>query len=61
MNTPGGNTVSTAQLTVSLLCALARKIPAADMSIKEVLQYPRLIFLYLTIKQYGIYLQGKMG
>ena len=36
MNTPGGNTVSTAQLTVSLMCALARKIPAADMSIKEV-------------------------
>jgi phosphoglycerate dehydrogenase-like enzyme len=36
MNTPGGNTVSTAQLAVSLLCSLARNIPAADMSIKEV-------------------------
>lgn len=34
MNTPGGNTVSTAQLAVSLICSLARKIPAADMSIK---------------------------
>eukprot|EP00401_Gymnodinium_catenatum_P060411 CAMPEP_0117574972 /NCGR_PEP_ID=MMETSP0784-20121206/61939_1 /TAXON_ID=39447 /ORGANISM="" /LENGTH=52 /DNA_ID=CAMNT_0005373973 /DNA_START=1 /DNA_END=156 /DNA_ORIENTATION=+ len=35
MNTPGGNTVSTAQLALSLLCSLARKIPAADMSVKE--------------------------
>lgn len=34
MNTPGGNTVSTAQLALSLLAALARNIPAADMSIK---------------------------
>jgi phosphoglycerate dehydrogenase-like enzyme len=36
MNTPGGNTVSTAQLAVSLMCSLARKIPAADISIKSV-------------------------
>ena len=36
MNTPGGNTVSTAQLTLSLLASLARKIPQADMSVKEV-------------------------
>jgi len=35
MNTPGGNTVSTAQLALSLLCSLARNIPAADMSVKE--------------------------
>jgi len=34
MNTPGGNTVSTAQLALSLLCNMARQIPAADMSIK---------------------------
>jgi lactate dehydrogenase-like 2-hydroxyacid dehydrogenase len=36
MNTPGGNTVSTAQLAMSLLCSLARHIPAANMSIKAV-------------------------
>ena len=36
MNTPGGNTVSTAQLALSLLCSLARNIPASDMSVKEV-------------------------
>lgn len=35
MNTPGGNTVSTAQLAVSLIACLARKVPAADMSVKE--------------------------
>jgi phosphoglycerate dehydrogenase-like enzyme len=35
MNTPGGNTVSTAQLALSLLTSMARNIPAADISIKE--------------------------
>lgn len=35
MNTPGGNTVSTAQLALSLMASLARKVPAADMSVKE--------------------------
>jgi len=35
MNTPGGNTVSTAQLSISLMCALARHIPMADMSVKK--------------------------
>src|SRR5256714_6745521 len=32
MNTPGGNTVSTAEHTITLLMALARHIPAADSS-----------------------------
>src|SRR5262249_11904178 len=35
MNTPGGNTVSTAEHTISLLLALARHIPAADTSAKQ--------------------------
>lgn len=39
MNTPGGNTVSTAQLAMSLLCSMARNIPAADMSVKAVSVY----------------------
>ena len=34
MNTPGGNTVSTAEQTIALLMALARHIPAADASVK---------------------------
>ena len=35
MNTPGGNTVSTAELTFSMLMATARKIPQAHMSIRQ--------------------------
>src|SRR6185503_16899342 len=34
MNAPGGNTISTAELTFSMLTALARKIPQAHMSMK---------------------------
>jgi D-3-phosphoglycerate dehydrogenase len=34
MNTPGGNTLSTAEHAVALLTALARHIPAADASMK---------------------------
>jgi D-3-phosphoglycerate dehydrogenase len=34
MNTPGGNTVSTAELAFSLLMSLARRIPQADASMK---------------------------
>ncbi len=33
MNTPGGNTVSTAEHTIALLTALARNLPAADASL----------------------------
>ncbi len=35
MNTPGGNTISTAELTFSMLMATARKIPQAHMSLKQ--------------------------
>jgi len=34
MNTPSGNTISTAELTFSMLMSLARKIPQANMSMK---------------------------
>jgi D-3-phosphoglycerate dehydrogenase len=34
MNTPGGNTVSAAEHTVALMLTLARKIPAADATVK---------------------------
>src|SRR5258708_7628691 len=33
MNTPGGNTFSTAEHTISLLMSLSRHIPAADASL----------------------------
>ena len=35
MNTPGGNTISTAELTFSMLMALARKIPQAHLSMAK--------------------------
>jgi D-3-phosphoglycerate dehydrogenase len=35
MNTPGGNTVSTAEHTVAMLLALARHIPTADASVRQ--------------------------
>lgn len=34
MNTPGGNTITTAEHTISLMVSLARKIPQATMSMK---------------------------
>ncbi|UCF31370.1 MAG: phosphoglycerate dehydrogenase [bacterium] len=34
MNTPGGNTVTTAEHAISMMCALARQIPQADASMK---------------------------
>ncbi|MEA3369573.1 MAG: NAD(P)-dependent oxidoreductase, partial [Candidatus Ratteibacteria bacterium] len=35
MNTPGGNTISTAEHAISLILALARNIPQAYVSLKE--------------------------
>jgi len=35
MNCPGGNTISTAEHTVGMILALARKIPAADRSLRS--------------------------
>jgi len=35
MNTPDGNTVSTAQLALSLLTSLVRSVPAGNMSVKR--------------------------
>src|SRR5437868_330034 len=35
MNTPGGNTISTAEHTITLLLSLARHIPAADASTRQ--------------------------
>lgn len=49
MNTPGGNTVSTAQLAISLLCAAARRIPEADISMKQG-KWERKKFMGLELK-----------
>lgn len=62
MNTPGGNTVSTAQLAVSLLANLARQIPAADMSIKAG-KWDRKTFMGVEMsgKTLGVIGCGRIG
>ncbi|MBX7150265.1 phosphoglycerate dehydrogenase [bacterium] len=35
MNTPGGNTISTAEHTIAMIMALSRNIPQADQSVKK--------------------------
>jgi D-3-phosphoglycerate dehydrogenase len=62
MNTPDGNTVSTAQLAMSLLCNMARKIPAANMSVKEGKWIPKNFQGYeLQGKTIGIIGCGRIG
>lgn len=51
MNTPGGNTISTAEHSLSMLMALARLIPAADASMKAG-KWDKKSFM-------GVELQGK--
>lgn len=62
MNTPSGNTISTAELTFSMLMALARKIPQANMSMKEG-KWDRKAFsgVELYNKTLGILGMGRIG
>ena len=62
MNTPGGNTISTAELTFSMLMALARKIPQAHMSMKNG-EWNRKSFqgVELFNKTLGILGMGRIG
>ena len=62
MNTPSGNTISTAELTFSMLMALARKIPQAHASMKAG-QWNRKEFqgVELYNKTLGILGMGRIG
>jgi D-3-phosphoglycerate dehydrogenase len=62
MNTPAGNTVSTAELTFSMLMALARKIPQAHLSMKAG-EWNRKEFqgMELYTKTLGILGMGRIG
>ncbi|XP_067939819.1 D-3-phosphoglycerate dehydrogenase-like [Watersipora subatra] len=51
MNTPGGNTISAAELTCSMICGIARNVGTACMSMKEG-RWDRKLFM-------GEELQGK--
>jgi D-3-phosphoglycerate dehydrogenase len=62
MNTPGGNTISTAELTFSMMMALARKIPQANASMKAG-EWNRKAFsgTELYTKTLGILGLGRIG
>jgi D-3-phosphoglycerate dehydrogenase / 2-oxoglutarate reductase len=62
MNTPSGNTISTAELTFSMMMSLARNIPQAHMSMKEG-KWDRKRFqgVELNRKTLGILGMGRIG
>ncbi|MCX7722794.1 MAG: phosphoglycerate dehydrogenase [Verrucomicrobiae bacterium] len=62
MNAPGGNTISTAELTFSMLLALARKIPQAHESMKAG-QWNRKAFQGIELygKTLGVLGLGRIG
>ncbi len=62
MNTPGGNTVSTAEQTITLMMALARHIPAADLHVRQG-KWERKDFIgtQLAGKTLGVVGLGRIG
>ena len=62
MNTPGGNTMSTAEHAVSLMLSLSRNIPQADASIKKG-EWERKKFMGTEVygKTLGIIGLGRIG
>ena len=62
MNTPAGNTISTAEHTMSMLLALSRNIPLADLSLKSG-EWKRSKFMGVELygKTMGILGLGRIG
>ena len=62
MNTPGGNTVSTAEHTVTMMMSLSRHIPAADASVKQgKWERSKFIGTQLAGKTLGVIGLGRIG
>jgi D-3-phosphoglycerate dehydrogenase len=62
MNTPGGNTVSTAEHTLALLFALVRQMPAADQNVKQgKWERTKFVGAQLAGKTLGIVGLGRIG
>jgi D-3-phosphoglycerate dehydrogenase len=62
MNTPGGNTVSTAEETLALIFALVRHTPSADLSVKQgKWERNKLVGTQLAGKTLGILGLGRIG
>src|SRR5215471_17283298 len=62
MNTPGGNTVSTAEHTITLMLALSRHIPAADASVRAgKWERTKFVGTQLAGKTLGVVGLGRIG
>jgi D-3-phosphoglycerate dehydrogenase len=62
MNTPGGNTVSTAEHTITMLMALSRYIPAADASVHQgKWERNKFVGTQLAGKTLGVVGLGRIG
>jgi D-3-phosphoglycerate dehydrogenase len=62
MNTPGANTTSTAEHTITMLMALARHIPAADASLRmNKWERAKLVGTQLAGKTLGVVGLGRVG
>src|SRR5947199_5498233 len=62
MNTPGGNTVSTAEHTMTLLMSVARHLPAADASLRAgKWERNKFVGSQLAGKTLGIIGLGRIG
>jgi D-3-phosphoglycerate dehydrogenase len=62
MNTPGGNTVSTAEHTITLLMALARQLPTADASLRQgKWERSKFVGSQLAGKTLGVVGLGRIG
>ncbi len=62
MNTPGGNTVSTAEHTITMMMALARHIPAADASMHQgKWERGKFVGTQLAGKTLGVVGLGRIG
>src|SRR3954452_7447314 len=62
MNTPGGNTVTTAEHTMSMICAMSRRIPQSTASVKAG-KYDKDKFMGVELynKVLGIVGAGQIG
>jgi D-3-phosphoglycerate dehydrogenase len=62
MNTPGGNTISTAEQTITLMMALARHTPAADASLRlNKWERTKFVGTQLAGKTLGVVGLGRVG
>src|SRR5208282_4419419 len=62
MNTPGGNTISTAEQTITLMMALARHTAAADASLRQnKWERSKFVGTQLAGKTLGVIGLGRIG